>query len=161
VDLLHCTWVWAIPSFHEWSVAERVERRWISLTSGRNLRSSIRTSASTCFFRFNLKTKHVDFIHSFACQCHVYYTKYYNATCNAVNPHLFKTAFICNIGAIGWFIINIQLDLFWHQCLGRQAFDTPRMYTFYIGRMTSMKAIQAPVINIKRKKPNLKVIWMI
>jgi hypothetical protein len=23
------------------------------------------TSASTCFFRFNLKTKHVDFIHSF------------------------------------------------------------------------------------------------
>ena len=25
---------------------------------------------SPCFFRFNLKTKHVDFIHSFACQCH-------------------------------------------------------------------------------------------
>jgi hypothetical protein len=43
------------------------------------------------FFRFNLKTKHVDFIHSLACQCHVYYTKYYNATCNAVNTHLFKT----------------------------------------------------------------------
>jgi hypothetical protein len=39
-----------------------------------------------------LKTKHVDFIHSFACQCHVHYTKYYNATCNAVNTHLFKTA---------------------------------------------------------------------
>jgi hypothetical protein len=34
----------------------------------------------------------VDFIHSFACQCHVYYTKYYNATYNAVNTHLFKTA---------------------------------------------------------------------
>jgi hypothetical protein len=51
-----------------------------------------RTSASTCFFRFNLKTEHVDFIHSFACQCHAYYTKYYNATCNAVNTHLFKTA---------------------------------------------------------------------
>ena len=46
-------------------------RSGISLTSGRNPRSSIRTSASTCFFRFNLKTKHVDFIHSFACQCHV------------------------------------------------------------------------------------------
>ena len=58
----------------------------ISTTSVRNPRSSIRTSASACFFRFdNLKTKHVDFIHSFACQCHVYYTKYYNATCNAVN----------------------------------------------------------------------------
>jgi hypothetical protein len=71
----------SFPSFHEWSVAERVERRWISLTSGRNPRSSIRTSASTCFFHFNLKTKHVDFIHSFACQCHVYYTKYYYATC--------------------------------------------------------------------------------
>jgi hypothetical protein len=69
--------VWEIPSFHEWSAAERVEKRWISLTSGRNPRSSIRTSASICFFRFNLKTKHVDFIHSFACQCHVYYTKYY------------------------------------------------------------------------------------
>jgi hypothetical protein len=76
---------WEITSFHEWSVAERVERRWISLTSGRNPRSSIRTSASTCFFRFNLKTKHVDFILSFACQCHVYYTKYYNATCSALN----------------------------------------------------------------------------
>ena len=60
-----------------------------SLTSGRNPRSSIRTSASTCFFRFNLQTKHVDFIHSFACKCHVYYIKYYNATCNAVNTHLF------------------------------------------------------------------------
>ena len=47
---------------------------------------------SPCFFRFNLKTKHVDFIHSFACQCHVYYIKYYNATCSAVNTHLFKTA---------------------------------------------------------------------
>ena len=84
--------MWEIPSFHEWNVAERVERRWISLASGRNPRSSIRTSASSCFFRFNLKTKHVDFIHSFACQCHVYYTKYYNTTCNAVNTHLFKTA---------------------------------------------------------------------
>ena len=81
-----------IPSFHEWNVAEQVERRWISLTNGRNPRSSIRTSASTCFFRFNLKTKHVHFIHSLACQCHVYYTKYYNATCNAVNTHFFKTA---------------------------------------------------------------------
>jgi hypothetical protein len=57
--------------FRLWlSVAERVERRWISLTSWRNLRSSIRTSASTCFFRFNLKTKHVYFIHSCACQYH-------------------------------------------------------------------------------------------
>ena len=57
--------------------SERVERRWISLTSRRNPRSSIRTSASTCFFRFNLKTKHVDFIHShvnvmFTTQCSKY-----------------------------------------------------------------------------------------
>ena len=44
------------------------------------------------FLPFQLKKKHADFIHSFACQCHVYYTKYYNATCNAVNRHLFKTA---------------------------------------------------------------------
>jgi len=65
----------------------RMERRWISLTSGRNPRSSIKTSASTCFFRFNLKTKHVDCIHSFirmsmSCllhkilQCHVQCSKY-------------------------------------------------------------------------------------
>jgi hypothetical protein len=31
--------------------------------------------------------------------------------------------------AIGWFIVNIQSDLFWHQCLERQTFGTPRMYT--------------------------------
>ena len=31
--------------------------------------------------------------------------------------------------AIGWFIISIQSDLFWHRCLEREAFGTPRMYT--------------------------------
>ena len=31
--------------------------------------------------------------------------------------------------AIGWFILNIQSDLFWNRCLERQAFCTPRMYT--------------------------------
>ena len=51
--------------------------------------------------RFNLKTKHVDFIHSFACQCHAYYTQYYNATYNAVNTHLFKTA-LNLLGEISW-----------------------------------------------------------
>jgi hypothetical protein len=30
---------------------------------------------------------------------------------------------------IGWFIVNIQSDLFWHRCLERQTFGTPRMYT--------------------------------
>ena len=30
---------------------------------------------------------------------------------------------------IGWFIVNIQSDLFWHRCLERQAFCTPRKYT--------------------------------
>jgi hypothetical protein len=30
--------------------------------------------------------------------------------------------------AIGWFIVNIQSDLFWHRCLERQTFGTPRMY---------------------------------
>ena len=29
---------------------------------------------------------------------------------------------------IGWFIVNIQSDLFWHRCLERQVFGTPRMY---------------------------------
>jgi hypothetical protein len=38
-------------------------------------------------------------------------------------PHLFVL-----LTAIGWFIINIQSDLFWHRCLERQAFGTPRMY---------------------------------
>jgi hypothetical protein len=31
--------------------------------------------------------------------------------------------------AIGWFIVNIQSDLFWHRCLERQTFGTPWMYT--------------------------------
>jgi hypothetical protein len=39
-------------------------------------------------------------------------------------PHLFVILI-----AIGWFIINIQSDLFWHRCLERQTFGTPRMYT--------------------------------
>jgi hypothetical protein len=39
-------------------------------------------------------------------------------------PHLFLI-----LTAIGWFIVNIQSDLFWHWCLERQAFGTPRMYT--------------------------------
>ena len=30
---------------------------------------------------------------------------------------------------IGWFIVITQSDLFWHRCLERQAFGTPRMYT--------------------------------
>ena len=38
-------------------------------------------------------------------------------------PHLFV---ILNV--IGWFIVNIQSDLFWHRCLERQAFGTPRIY---------------------------------
>ena len=41
-----------------------------------------------------------------------------------VKPHLFVI-----LTVIGWFIVNIQSDLFWHRCLERQAFDTPRMYT--------------------------------
>ena len=39
-------------------------------------------------------------------------------------PHLFVI-----LTAIGWFIISIQSDLFWHRCLERQAFGTPRIYT--------------------------------
>jgi hypothetical protein len=39
-------------------------------------------------------------------------------------PHLFVI-----LTAIGWFIVNIQSDLFWHRCLERQAFGTPRKYT--------------------------------
>ena len=41
-------------------------------------------------------------------------------------PHLFVI-----LTAIGWFIVNIQSDLFWHRCLERQAFGTPRMYIVY------------------------------
>jgi hypothetical protein len=39
-------------------------------------------------------------------------------------PHLFVI-----LTAIGWFIVIIQSDLFWHRCLERQAFGTPRKYT--------------------------------
>ena len=38
-------------------------------------------------------------------------------------PHLFVI-----LTKIGWFIINIQSDLFWHRCLERQTFSTPQMY---------------------------------
>jgi hypothetical protein len=38
-------------------------------------------------------------------------------------PHLFVI-----LTTIGWFILNIQSDLFWHRCLERQAFGTPRKY---------------------------------
>jgi hypothetical protein len=41
-----------------------------------------------------------------------------------VKPHLFVI-----LTVIGWFIVNIQLDLFWHRCLERQTFGTPWMYT--------------------------------
>ena len=34
-------------------------------------------------------------------------------------PHLFVI-----LTAIGWFVVNIQSDLFWHRCLERQAFGT-------------------------------------
>ena len=81
------------------SVFSRVER---SGTSGKTLNFSHEWKKSQIFNKdeckymflpFQLKNKaYVDFIHSFTCQCHVYYTKYYNATCNAVNTHLFKTA---------------------------------------------------------------------
>ena len=47
-------------------------------------------------------------------------------------PHLFII-----LTAIGWFIVNIQSDLFWHRCLERQAFCTPRMYT-----LSSSKSIK-------------------
>jgi hypothetical protein len=40
-----------------------------------------------------------------------------------VKPHLFVI-----LTAIGWFIVNIQSDLFWHRCLERQAFGTLWMY---------------------------------
>ena len=39
-------------------------------------------------------------------------------------PHL-----IVILTAIGWFIVNIQSDLFWHRCLERQACVTTRLYT--------------------------------
>jgi hypothetical protein len=40
-------------------------------------------------------------------------------------PHLFVHVILT---AIGWFIVNIQSDLFWHRCLERQTFGTTRMY---------------------------------
>jgi hypothetical protein len=35
---------------------------------------------------------------------------------------------------IGWFIVNIQSDIFWHRCLERQTFGTPRMYTLSLSK---------------------------
>jgi hypothetical protein len=46
-----------------------------------------------------------------------------------VKPHLFVI-----LTAIGWFIVNIQTDLFWHRCLERQAFGTPRINRVKLNR---------------------------
>ena len=46
-----------------------------------------------------------------------------------IHIHLFVI-----LTAIGWFILNIQSDLFWHQCLERQTFGTPRMYTLSLSK---------------------------
>jgi hypothetical protein len=41
--------------------------------------------------------------------------------------------------AIGWFIVNIQSDLFWHRCLERLTFDTSRMYTLSPSKNIKLK----------------------
>ena len=46
-----------------------------------------------------------------------------------IHIHLFVI-----LTAIGWFILNIQSDLFWHRCLERQTFGTPRMYTLSLSQ---------------------------
>jgi hypothetical protein len=51
---------------------------------------------------------------------------HFQRTCSQIyfrKPHLFVI-----FTAIGWFIVNIQSDFFWHRCLERQAFGTPQMY---------------------------------
>jgi hypothetical protein len=42
--------------------------------------------------------------------------------------HIF---FLHLLTAIGWFIVNIQSDLFWHRCLERQTCGTRRMCTLF------------------------------
>jgi hypothetical protein len=49
---------------------------------------------------------------------------YFRFSSYYVKPHSFVI-----LTAIGWFIVNIQSYLFWHRCLERQAFGTPRIYT--------------------------------
>jgi hypothetical protein len=73
------------------SVFSRVER---SGTNGKTLNFSHEWKKSQIFNKDECKYLFLPFqLKNKACQCHVYYTKYYNATCNAVNTHLFKTAF--------------------------------------------------------------------
>ena len=74
--------VWEIPSFHEWSVAERVERRWISLTSGRNPRSSIGTRVRS-YYSFVL----FSFGHCIVCPSLIY---------GALNTSLVSSSFSFN-----------------------------------------------------------------
>jgi hypothetical protein len=49
---------------------------------------------------------------------------YYQIRVYTLRIHLFVI-----LTAIGWFVVNIPSDLFWHRCLERQALCTPRMYT--------------------------------
>jgi hypothetical protein len=73
--------------------------------------------------------------HAYSCSCSFSVIPHFQrTTCSQIyfrfssyllrKPHLFVL-----LTTIGWFIVNIQSDLFWHRCLERQTFVTPRMYT--------------------------------
>jgi hypothetical protein len=75
--------------------------------------------------------KHTIFCNALAL---IYVLAHFQRTCSQIyfrfssyllrKQHLFVI-----LTAIGWFIVNIQSDLFWHRCLERKTFGTPWMYT--------------------------------
>ena len=77
----------------------------------------------------------VALLHAYSCSCSFSVILHFQrTTCSQIYFRfsyylLRKLHLFVILTAIGWFIVNIQSDLFWHRCLERQTFGTPRMYT--------------------------------
>jgi hypothetical protein len=94
----------------------------------------IKTGTCLCSFIQISESQQISCIFAFFTLWKRVKTHFQRTTCSQIyfcfssyllrKPHLFVI-----LTAIGWFIISIQSDLFWHRCLERQAFGTPQMYT--------------------------------
>jgi hypothetical protein len=83
------------------------------------------TTCSQIYFRFSLWKRVKTHVLSDQ-SVHITHTYYCVSKLSKFGAYLYSRVHI--LTAIGWFIVNIQSDLFWHRCLERQAFGTTRMY---------------------------------
>ena len=79
-------------------------------------------------------------LRAYSCSCSFSVIPHFQrTTCSQIYFHfssylLRKPHSFVILTAIEWFIVNIQSDLFWHRCLERQTFGTPRMYTLSLSK---------------------------